>query len=62
MFGKLFEVAKNIVTLPVAVTIDAVNIVTLGAIDGEREESYTETNLKRLGRNSKEVIDDILED
>jgi len=58
MFGSILNLVKDVVTVPVAVVADVVDVVTLGALGEDRDETFTETSLKKVGRSVDEVIDE----
>jgi hypothetical protein len=53
MFGKLLQVAADVVTLPVSVGVD---VVTLGGALVDRDEPYTVSKVKRLGKDAGKVV------
>ena len=62
MFDFLTKTANltfEVVTAPVAVVAD---VVTLGGILTDRDESYTETKVEKILDSADEVLDTILED
>lgn len=56
LLANAVRLAKDTVTLPVSVAAD---IVTMGGEMTERRESYTGTKLRRMGRDAKDLADDI---
>lgn len=54
MFAKLLSAAVDVVTLPVSVVVDA---VTLGGALVDRDEPYTVSKVKRLGKDAGKVIE-----
>lgn len=57
MFGAILNLVKDVVTVPVAVAADVVNVATLGALDEDRDETFTEASLKKVGESVDKVID-----
>jgi len=62
----LFDAIKNVgsaavktAVLPVSVAAD---IATLGGLSVDRDESFTASNLKGVGRKLSEAYDDVVED
>lgn len=53
MFGKLLQVATDVVTLPVSAAVD---VVTLGGALIDRDEPYTVSKVKRLGKDAVKVV------
>ena len=53
MFGKLLQVASDVVTLPVSAAVD---VVTLGGVLVDRDEPYTVSKVKRLGKDAGKVV------
>ena len=58
MFGKLFNAAVDVVTLPVSVAVD---VVTLGGALVDRDEPYTVSKVKRLGSEAGKAIEKLAE-
>jgi len=58
MFERLIKVAVDTVTLPVAVAAD---VVTLGGALMDRDEPYTVSKAKRLGKEVGNVVKVIVE-
>lgn len=58
MFGKLLKVATDVVTLPVSVAVDA---VTLGGALVDRDEPYTVSKARRIGKEAGSVIEKLAE-
>ncbi len=58
MFGKLLSTVVDVVTLPVSVAVDA---VTLGGALVGRDEPYTVTKAKRIGKDAGKVIEKLAE-
>lgn len=58
MFGKLFQVAADVITLPVSAAVD---VVTLGGALVDRDEPYTVTKAKRLGNEATKVVKSLAE-
>ncbi|THK38140.1 hypothetical protein EHS39_11710 [Ensifer sp. MPMI2T] len=59
MFEFLEKAARltvNVVTLPVSVAAD---VVTLGGELNDRGKSYTETKLKRIGKDASKIVEDV---
>lgn len=56
MFSRLTRIVTDVVTSPVSVAAD---VVTLGGLLNERNEPYTATKLKRIGRDTAKVMDDL---
>lgn len=54
MFDRLFRIATDVVTAPVAVMAD---VVTLGGLVNDRDEPYTITKARRIGSDTAKVID-----
>ena len=54
MFDRLFRIATDVVTAPVAVAAD---VVTLGGMVNERDEPYTVAKARRIGSDTAKVID-----
>nr|WP_312351700.1 hypothetical protein [Brucella intermedia] len=54
MFDRLFRIATDVVTAPIAVTAD---IATLGGLVNDRDEPYTLTKARRIGSNAAKVVD-----
>lgn len=52
--GKLFKAAFNTVTLPIEIAKD---IITLGGIATEENQSYTKTKIEEIEKN----LDDVTE-
>ncbi len=53
---KAARLAANVVTLPVSMAAD---VVTFGGELTDRRKSYTESKLKRIGRDASDVLDDV---
>ena len=53
MFGKLLQVATDVVTLPVSLGVD---VVTMGGALVDRDEPYTVSKVKRLGKDAGKVV------
>lgn len=53
MFGKLLQVATDVVTLPVSLGVD---LVTMGGALVDRDEPYTVSKVKRLGADAGKVV------
>jgi len=53
MFGKLVQVTKDVVTLPVSAAVD---VVTLGGALVDRDEPYTVSKVKHLGADAGKVV------
>lgn len=58
MFDRLIRIATDTVTLPVSVAVD---VVTLGGPLVDREEPYTVTKLKRVGKDAGEIVEKLAE-
>lgn len=58
MFGKLFSAAVDVVTLPVSAAVD---VVALGGALVDRDEPYTVTKVRRLGKDAGKVIEKLAE-
>lgn len=58
MFGKLFKVAIDTVTLPVSVAVD---VVTLGGALVDRDEPYTVSKAKRIGTEVVKTVEKLAE-
>jgi len=58
MLGKLFSAAVDVVTLPVSAAVD---VVTLGGALVDRDEPYTVTKVRRLGKDAGNVIEKLAE-
>lgn len=58
MLGKLVQVASDIVTLPVSAAVD---VVTLGGALVDRDEPYTVSKAKRLGKDAGKVVKALVE-
>lgn len=58
MLGKLLSAAVDVVTLPVSVAVD---VVTLGGALVDRDEQYTVSKAKRLGKDAGSVIQKLAE-
>lgn len=58
MFGKLFNASVDVVTLPVSIAVD---VATLGGALVDRDEPYTVSKVKRLGKDAGNVIDRLAE-
>lgn len=59
MFGFLEKAARltaNVVTLPFSVAAD---VVTLGGELNDRSKSYTETKVKRIGKDASGIVEDV---
>lgn len=59
MLGLLTSAVRataNVVTLPVSVAAD---VVTLGGELNDRDKSYTETKLNRIGKDASKIVEDI---
>lgn len=56
MFSRLTSIVTDVVTSPVTVVAD---VVTFGGLLNDRSEPYTATKLKRIGRDTAKVVDDI---
>lgn len=54
MFDRLFRIATDVVTAPIAVAAD---VVTLGGLVNDRDEPYTLTKARRIGSNAAKVVD-----
>jgi hypothetical protein len=57
MFGLLIRGAIHAVTAPIEVARD---VVTLGGVLNDRDESYTERRLKQLAEDADDVVEEIL--
>lgn len=53
MFGKLLQVATDVVTLPLSLGVD---VVTMGGALVDRDEPYTVSAVKRLGKDAGKVV------
>lgn len=53
MFGKLLQVATDVITLPVSLGVD---VVTMGGALVDRDEPYTVSKVKRLGKDAGKVV------
>lgn len=58
MFGKLISTVVDVATLPVSVAVDA---VTLGGALVDRDEPYTVSKTKRIGKEAGKVIEKLAE-
>lgn len=58
MFAKLLQVALDVVTLPVSTAVD---VVTLGGALVDRDEPYTVSKVKRLGKDAGKVVKTLAE-
>lgn len=58
MFGKLISAAVDVVTLPVSAAVD---VVTLGGALVDRDEPYTVSKVKSLGKDAGKVIEKLAE-
>lgn len=59
MLGFLTSAVRataNVVTLPLSVAAD---VVTLGGELNDRGKSYTETKLKRIGKDASKIVEDV---
>jgi hypothetical protein len=56
MFGELFDGLIDVVTSPIEVAKD---VVTLGGVLNDKEESYTERRLKKLKEDAEKVIEEM---
>lgn len=59
MFDALTKVAKaavNVATLPVSAAMD---VVTFGGLVNDRDEPYTFSKAKRIGKDLYDVVDEI---
>ena len=54
MFDRLFRIATDVVTTPVAVLAD---VVTLGGLVNDRDEPYTLTKARRIGSDTAMIVD-----
>lgn len=54
MFDRLFRIATDVVTAPIAIAAD---VVTLGGLVNDRDEPYALTKARRIGSNSAKVVD-----
>lgn len=54
MFDRLFRIATDVVTTPVAVVAD---VVTLGGLVNDRDEPYTLTKARRIGSDTAKIAD-----
>ncbi len=54
MFDRLFRIATDVVTAPIAIAADA---VTLGGLVSDRDEPCTLTKARRIGSNAAKVVD-----
>jgi hypothetical protein len=56
LFGKLLKTGLDVVTAPIEVVKD---VVTLGGLNTDQDESYTSKRLKRLADDAEEVRDEV---
>lgn len=59
MLGFLTSAVRataNVVTLPLSVAAD---VVTLGGELNDRGKSYTETKLKRIGKDASKIVEEV---
>lgn len=56
MFGKLFNAAVDVATLPVSAAVDA---VTLGGALVDRDEPYTVSKAKRITKATIDVVEKV---
>lgn len=54
--SRAVRAAVDVATLPVAVAAD---IATLGGGLTDRDESYTESKVRRIGRDASKLLDDV---
>lgn len=57
MFNRLFRIATDVVTTPVAIVAD---VVTLGGLTNERDEPYTVTKARRIGSDTAKIVDKLV--
>ena len=58
MFGKILSTVVDVATLPVSVAVDA---LTLGGTLVDRDEPYTVSKAKRIGREAGKSIEKLAE-
>lgn len=58
MFGKLISTVVDVATLPVSAAVD---VVTLGGALVDRDEPYTVSKAKRIGKEAGKVIEKLAE-
>ena len=55
-FGKLLKTALDVVETPIAIAKD---VVTLGGALNDEDKTYTEKKLEELGKDYKEMKDEL---